>query len=59
MHFPGLGVNTKVVDIDKNYLNMQNKQNQQSRFRANGQKPQFSKQGMPGQEFGQNRKKAT
>ena len=23
MHFPGLGVNTKVVDIDKIYLNMQ------------------------------------
>ena len=27
MHFPGLGVNTKVVDIDKIYLNMQNEQN--------------------------------
>ena len=32
MDFPGLGVNTKVVDIDKNYLNMENEQNPMLRY---------------------------
>ena len=35
------GVNTKVVDINKIYLNMENEQNPESHFRTNGLKPRF------------------
>ena len=41
MIFPALGVNTKVVDIDEIYLNMQNEQNPMSRFLAKCEKPRF------------------
>ena len=41
MIFAGHGVNTKVVDIDEIYLNMQNEQNPMSRFLAKSEKPRF------------------
>ena len=41
MSFPALGVNRKVVDIDKIYLNMQNEQNRWSGFRPKYEKPRF------------------
>ena len=41
MIFPALGVNRKVVDIDKIYQNMQNEQNPMTRFLAKSEKPRF------------------
>ena len=41
MHFPGLGVNTKVVDIGLVDLNMENEQNLMKQTRETGQKPHF------------------
>ena len=37
----GHGVNAKVVDIDKIYLNMRNEQNPMTRFRPKCEKPRF------------------
>ena len=43
--FRWYGFNTKVVDIDKIYQNMQNEQNPMSRFLSNGQKPHYFPKG--------------
>ena len=43
MIFPDHGVNRKVVDNDKNYLNMKFQPKVMKRSRENGQKPHFSK----------------
>ena len=42
MHFPGLGVNTKVVDIDKIYLNMRYETDPIAQFWEKLEKPNFS-----------------
>ena len=43
MIFLDHGVNRKVVDNDKNYLNMKFQQKVMKRSRENGQNPHFSK----------------
>ena len=43
MIFPDHGVKRKVVDNDKNYLNMKFQPKVMKRSRENGQKPHFSK----------------
>ena len=43
MIFLDHGVNRKVVDNDKNYLNMKFQPKVMKRSRENGQKPHFSK----------------
>ena len=41
MHFPGLGVNTKVIDIDKIYLNMRYGTDPMTQILENAEKLKF------------------